>query len=125
MNKNQISIVGNKQCPRNDTRIVSINKFKSLYKILNEAGEIWDDFDKWEDLSSQKLVFDIAVEVFKGKKIDIYCGCCEYSDNSKYNYNDKFKLKCNGAKILFIIEKIVEEIVVAKAIRENGGTYLN
>ena len=125
MNLNNIKIIGKKQSSRNGACTVYINKITGIDNILNNAEEIWNDFDKWNDLSLQKLVFDIAVKVSKGNKFDICCDCCDYTYVSHHDFRDSLKQKCNGVKIGFIIEKIVDEIIIAKARRENDGTYIN
>ena len=67
------------------------------------------NFDSWESISVQGWIFSKALEVYKGMKIDIKCDCCE---NNEFIPND-----------LESIEKVVDEIVLAKARRANDGTY--
>ena len=63
------------------------------------------------------------MEVCKGIKIDIKCDCCEYNDLIPNDFESIKKEKCYGKKSAFMIEKVVDEIVLAKARRENDGTY--
>ena len=63
------------------------------------------------------------MEVYRGMKIDIKCDCCEYVDSLSNNFENIKKEKCIGKKSAYIIEKVVDEIVLAKARRESDGTY--
>ena len=65
----------------------------------------------------------MALEVFRGKKIDIKCDCCEYNDLIPNDFESINKEKCFGKKSAYMIEKVVDEIVLAKARRESDGTY--
>ena len=58
-----------------------------------------------------------------GKKIDIKCDCCEYIDFLSSNFKNIKEEKCNGKKSAYMIAKVLEEIVMAKAKREGDGTY--
>ena len=63
------------------------------------------------------------MEVFRGKKIDIKCDCCANNDLIPNDFESIKKEKCFGKKSAYMIEKVVEEIVIAKARRESDGTY--
>ena len=67
--------------------------------------------------------FSRALEVFRGKKIDIKCDCCEHNDLIPNDFESIKKEKCFGKKSAYMIEKVVDEIVLAKARRESDGTY--
>ena len=67
--------------------------------------------------------FSRALEVFRGKKIDIKCDCCEHNDLISNDFESIKKEKCFGKKSAYMIEKVVDEIVLAKARRETDGTY--
>ena len=67
--------------------------------------------------------FSIALEVFRGKKIDIKCDCCEHNDFIPNDFESIKEEKCFGKKSAYMIEKVVDEIVLAKARRESDGTY--
>ena len=56
-------------------------------------------------------------------KIDIKCDCCEHNDLIKNDIESIKKEKCFGKKSAYMIEKVVDEIVLAKARREIDGTY--
>ena len=58
-----------------------------------------------------------------GKKLDLRCTCCEYSYVLYRNLNQCIGQKCYGIKIAYMIVKIVDEIVLAKARRDIDGTY--
>ena len=64
-----------------------------------------------------------AVEVYKGMKIDIKCDCCEHNALISDDFENIKKEKCYGKKCAFMIKKVVDEIVLAKARRESDGTY--
>ena len=125
MNKHSINTIGKKQKARDNAQIVYINENQDLKIILDNNFKTWEDIDSWDDFSAQEWVFKIAINVFKGKKVDICCDCCEYSYVSPLNFNDINNQKCKGVKIAFLVEKILNEIIIAKAIRENDGTYCN
>ena len=59
----------------------------------------------------------------EGKKIDIKCDCCEHNDLIPNDFESIKKEKCFGKKSAFMIEKVADEIVLAKARRESDGTY--
>ncbi len=59
----------------------------------------------------------------KGMKIDIKCDCCEHNDLIPNDFESIKKEKCYGKKSAFMIKKVVDEIVLAKARRESDGTY--
>ena len=63
------------------------------------------------------------MEVLRGKKIDIKCDCCERNDSIPNDFESIKKEKCYGKKSAFMIKKVVDEIVLAKARRESDGTY--
>ena len=56
-------------------------------------------------------------------KIDIKCDCCVYNDSIPNDFESIKKEKCYGKKSAFMIKKVVDEIVLAKARRESDGTY--
>jgi len=74
-------------------------------------------------ISVQQWIFSRALEVFRGKKIDIKCDCCENNDLIPNDFESIKKEKCFGKKSAYMIEKVVDEIVLAKARRESDGTY--
>ena len=83
----------------------------------------WNDFDSWESISVQQWIFSRALEVLRGVKIDIKCDCCEHNDLIVNDSESIKKEKCFGKKSVYMIEQVVDEIVLAKARRESDGTY--
>jgi len=67
--------------------------------------------------------FSRALEVCKGIKIDIKCDCCEHNDFIANDFESIKKEKCYGKKSDYMIEKVVDEIVLAKARRVSDGKY--
>ena len=63
------------------------------------------------------------MEIYKGKKIDIKCDCCEHIKNLPSDFNSIKKEKCFGKKSAYMIEKVLNEIVLARLRRDSDGTY--
>ena len=59
----------------------------------------------------------------EGKRIYIKCDCCEHNELILNDFESIKKEKCFGKKSAYMIEKVVDEIVLAKARRESDGTY--
>ena len=123
MNQNSIKTIGINEESRKDAYIVYINQVDGLKDILNSDFKKWSNFDGWESISVQQWIFSRALEVYKGMKIDIKCDCCEQNNLIPNDFENIKKEKCYGKKSAFMIEKVVDEIVLAKAIRESDGTY--
>ena len=123
MNKNSVKTIGIKDESRKDAYLFHLNQVDGLKKILNMHFDEWTDFDSWESISVQQWIFSRALQVYKGMKIDIKCDCCEYNDLIPNDFESIKKEKCYGKKSAFMIEKVVDEIVLAKARRESDGTY--
>jgi len=123
MNQNSVVTIGIKDEPRKDSYLVSINQVDGLKGVFNRDFNKWSDFDGWESISAQQWIFSRALEVYKGMKIDIKCDCCEHHDLIPNNFENIKKEKCYGKKSAFMIKKVVDEIVLAKARRESDGTY--
>ena len=123
MNQNSVKTIGINDEPRKDSHLVYINQADGLKGILNREFDEWSNFDSWESISVQQWIFSRALEVFRGKKIDIKCDCCEHNDLIPNDFKSIKKEKCFGKKSAFMIEKVVDEIVLAKARRESDGTY--
>ena len=109
--------------PRKDSHLVYVNQAAGLKGILNRDFVEWSNFDSWESLSVQQWIFSKALDVYKGKKIDIKCDCCAYVDPLQNNFENIKKEKCYGKKSAYMIAKVLGEIVLAKARRESDGTY--
>ena len=124
MNKDAINLIGSKESPRNNSFLVYLNQVDGLFEILDQDFLYWSDFDAWQNTQLHQWLFARAIEVYKGKKIDLCCSCCEYSYGIVNEYNYKLDQKCYSSKTAYLIKKIVEEIIIAKARRSNDGTYL-
>ena len=123
MNKNSVRTIGIEDESRKDSNLVDLNQVDGLKGILNMDFDEWSNFDSWESISVQQWVFSRALEVYKGIKIDIKCDCCQHNDLIPNDSESIKKEKCYGKKSAFMIEKVVDEIVLAKAKRESDGTY--
>ena len=123
MNQNSVKTIGIKDQSRKDSHLLYVNKVDGLKRILDMDFDEWTNFDAWESISVQQWIFSRALEVYKGMKIDIKCDCCEYNDLIPNDFESIKKEKCYGKKSAFMIEKVVDEIVLAKARRESDGTY--
>jgi len=123
MNQNSVKTIGIKDESRKDSYLVSVNQVDGLKRILNMHFDEWSIFDSWVSISVQQWIFSRALEVCKGMKIDIKCDCCEHIDLTPNDFESIKKEKCFGKKSAYMIEKVVDEIVLAKARRESDGTY--
>ena len=123
MNQNFVKIIGNKDKSRKDAYLFNISQVDGLQEILKRDFDEWSNFDSWDSISAQQWIFSRALEVYKGIKIDIKCDCCEQINFIPNNFENIKKQKCCGKKSAYMIEKVVDEIVLAKARRESDGTY--
>ena len=123
MNQNLVKTIGINEEPRKDAYLLYVNQVDGLKEILNSNFKKWSNFDGWESISIQQWIFSRALEVYKGMKIDIKCDCCEHIDLILNDYESIKKEKCYGKKSAYMIKKVVDEIILAKARRENDGTY--
>ena len=123
MNQNSVKTIGIKDEPRKDAYLFHLNQVDGLKDILKTDFDEWSNFDSWASISVQQWIFSRALEVYKGMKIDIKCDCCEQIVFIQDNFASIKKEKCYGKKSAFMIKKVVEEIVLAKARRESDGTY--
>ena len=123
MNQNSIKTIGIKDQSRKDSHLLHVNQVDGLKGILNMNFDEWSNFDSWESISVQQWIFSRALEVYKGMKIDIKCDCCEHNDLILNDYESIKKEKCFGKKSVYMIEKVVDELVLAKSRRESDGTY--
>ena len=123
MNQNSIKTIGMKDESRNDAHLSYVEKEDGLKVILSSAYDDWSNFDSWESISAQQWIFSRALDVYKGKKIDIRCDCCDFVDCLPNNFENIKKEKCYGKKSAYMISKVLDEIVLAKARRESDGTY--
>ena len=123
MNQNSVKVIGIKDEIRKDADLSYVNQVEGLKDILNRDFIEWSNFDDWESISVQQWIFSKALDVYKGKKIAIKCDCCEYIGSFQSDFENIKKEKCYGKKSAYMIEKVVDEIVLAKVRRESDGTY--
>ena len=123
MKQDSIKTIGIKEESREEALLKYLIQVEGLTDILDKDFEEWSDFDSWENIAVQQWIFARALEVYRGKKIDIRCGCCEYINCLETDFKKINNQKCYGIKSAYIIEKIVGEIALAAAKRESDGTY--
>ena len=123
MNQNYLKIIGIKDESRKDSYLAYIKQVDGLKVILNKNFDDWSNFDGWESIAVQQWIFSRALDVYKGKKIDIKCDCCENVDFLPIDFENIKKEKCYGKKSAYMIKKVVDEIESAKSRRESDGTY--
>jgi len=123
MNQNPIKIIGIKDKSRKDAVLIHINQLDRLKVILNSDFEEWSNFDSWESISLLQWIFSKALEVCRGMKIDIKCDCCKHNEFISNDFENIKKEKCFGRKSAYMIEKVLDEILLAKARRASDGTY--
>ena len=122
MNQDSIEVIGTEDIKREKTILACLTEVEGLKDILDKDFDEWSDFDGWENLSAQQWVFARALDIYRGKKIDIKCDCCLFNRYQVKFANIKDQ-KCFGIKIAFMIANILDEIELAKEKRENNGTY--
>ena len=123
MNQNAIKTIGKNQISREDALLFIVNEVEGLIETLDKDFLVWSGFDCLEDVGLQQWIFSRALEVYRGKKLDIKCECCEVIDLNQIETKNISYQKCYGIKSAYIIETIVDEIVLAKERRESDGTY--
>ena len=123
MNQNSVKTIGINDEPRKDSHLVYVNQADGLKGILNRDFDEWSNFDSWESISVQQWIFSRALEVYRGKKIDIKCDCCELIDLNQIEIKNISNQICCGIKSAYMIKNMVDEIVLAKERRESDGTY--
>tara|TARA_B100001778_G_C18102004_1_gene412192 strand:+ start:153 stop:530 length:378 start_codon:yes stop_codon:yes gene_type:complete len=123
VNKTAINTIGKKQTSRDDSLLFIVNAIEDLMEILDKDFSKWSDFDSWENMVAQQWIFSRALDVYSGKKIDIKCECCEVIDLNQIDIKNISNQKCYGIKSAYMIENVVDEIVLAKERRESDGIY--
>ena len=123
MNQNSIKTIGIKDELRQDSYLVSVSQADGLKGILDRDFDEWSNFDNWESISVQQWIFCRALDVYRGMKIDIQCDCCEQIEFIPNDFENIKQEKCFGKKSAYMVEKVVAEIVLAKARKESDGTY--
>ena len=123
MNKIAIKLIGTKQTSRDNSLLYVVNEIDGLMETFDKDFSEWSDFDCWENMRTQQWIFSRALDVYRGKKIDIKCECCEVIDLNQIEIKNISNQKCFGIKSAYMIENMVDEIVLAKKRRESDGTY--
>ena len=123
MNKIAIKLIGTKQTSRDNSLLFVVNEIEGLMETFDKDFSEWSDFDCWENMRTQQWIFSRALDVYRGKKIDIKCACCEVIELNQIDINNIANQKCYGIKSAYMIENILDEIVLAKERRECDGTY--
>ena len=123
MNTGVIKTIGKKQTSREDALLFILNEVEGLVDAFDKDFLEWSDFDSWEDMAAQQWLFSRAMDICLGNKIDIKCECCEVIDLNQIVIKNISNQKCLGIKSAYMIENIVDEIILAKERRESDGTY--
>ena len=123
MNKIDIKNIGKKQTSRENALLFMVNEIEGLMEILDKDFSEWSNFDSWENISAQQWIFSRALDVYHGKKIDIKCECCEVIELDQIDRKNITNQNCYGIKSAYMIENILDEIVLAKERRKCDGTY--
>ena len=123
MNQDAIRAIGKKQASRKNTLLFMVNEVDGLVDTFDKDFSEWSDFDSWENMSLQQWLFSRAMDIYLGKKFDIKCKCCEVINLNQVEIKNIYNQKCCGIKSVYMIEKIVSEIISAKERRESDGTY--
>lgn len=79
MNHDLINTIGIKQIAREEAHLYQVSDVQGLIDTLDKDISEWSDFDCWENIRVQQWIFERAMDIYKGKKIDIKCNCCEYN----------------------------------------------
>ena len=123
MNQDYIKTIGIKDESRNNAYLYYVNQVEGLKDIYDSDFVKWSNFDSLDSFAVQQWIFARALDIHSGKKIDIRCDCCEYVDFRLSDFEDIKIEKCFGKKTAYIIQGVLDEIISAKTIRENDGTY--
>jgi len=123
MDYDSINIIGIKQTAREEVLFYKVSEVEGLINIFDNGISEWSDFDSWGNIRVQQWIFERAIEIYQGKKIDIKCDCCQYNYFIKRDLENISNIKCYGIKSAYMIEKVFHEIAFAKARRERDGTY--
>ena len=123
MNQEAIQTIGKNQTPRDMALLFMVNEVEGLVDTFDKNFSEWSNFDYWENIGAQQWIFSRALEVYRGKNIDIKCECCEVIDLNQIVIKNISNQKCYGIKSAYMIKNIAEEIVLAEERRESDGTY--
>ena len=90
-----------------------LNEVEGLVDTFEKDFSVCSDFECWENMSAHQWIFSRAMDVYRVIKIDIKCYCCEAIDSNKITLINISHQKCHGIKSAYMIEKVVNEIVLA------------
>ena len=79
MNHDLINTIGIKQIAREEAHLYQVSDVQGLIDTLDKDISEWSDFDCWENIRVQQWIFERAMDIHKGKKIDI---CLLYTSPS-------------------------------------------
>ena len=79
MNHDLINTIGIKQIAREEAHLYQVSDVQGLIDTLDKDISEWSDFDCWENIRVQQWIFERAMDIYKGKKIDI---CLLYTSPS-------------------------------------------
>lgn len=123
MHKDSIKTIGRIQTSREEALFFMVSDVEGLLDTFDNDFSEWSDFDNWKNIGVQQWIFARAMDVYVGKKIDIKCDCCESIDINQSYLKISSNQKCYGKKSVYMIKKVLDEIILAKVRRENDGTY--
>ena len=123
MNPDLINTIGIKQSAREEALLYEVRDVEGLIDTLDKDISEWSDFDSWKNIRVQQWIFERSMDIYKRKKIDIKCICCEYNYISQRDLEKSSNKKCYGIKSAYMIEKVFHEILLAETRRESDGTY--
>ena len=114
MKKIDIKTIGKKQAAREDAFLFKLKEVEGLMETLNKDFSEYSDFYCWENMGVQQWIFSRALDVYLGKKLDIKCECCKFIDLNQIEIKNISNQKCKGIKSIYMIENIVDEVVLVK-----------
>ena len=79
MNYNFINTIVIKQSAREEALLYEVRDVEGLIDTLDKDISEWSDFDSWKNIRVQQWIFERSMDIYKRKKIDIKCNCCEYN----------------------------------------------
>ena len=75
MKHDLINTIGLKQKAREEAILYDMSDVEGLIDTFDKDISEWSDFDSWENIRFQQWIFERAMDIYKGKKIDIKCNC--------------------------------------------------
>ena len=112
MNQDTLKIIGKKQTSRGNAFLYMLGEVEGLVDIFDKDFLEWSDFDCWENMGLQQWIFSRAMDVYRGKKIDIKCECCESIGFNQFEIKNMSSQKCYGIKSAYMIERITNPTII-------------